>query len=114
MPSGPDRIVVHPRVIATIAALTALSVPGVARLQEGGLERCARLLRIRRSPGVDLRIQGDTVSIDLHLVISAGFSLLDVSRRVQSAVARAITEMTDMRVRQVNVQIEGVRAATYA
>lgn len=114
MPSGPDRTVVHPRVIATIAALTALSVPGVARLQEGGLGRCLRFVRGRRVPGVELRIDGDTVAIDLHLVISAGFSLLDVSRRVQSSVARAITEMTDMRVRHVNVQIEGVRAATYA
>ncbi|NPV06444.1 MAG: Asp23/Gls24 family envelope stress response protein [Anaerolineae bacterium] len=114
MPSGRDRIVVHPRVIATIAALTALSVPGVARLQEGGCGRWLRVARGRRVRGVQLRIDGDTVAIQLHLVISAGFSLLEVSRRVQSAVARAITEMTDMQVQHVNIEIEGVRAATYA
>lgn len=114
MPNQSDRIVVHPRVVATIAALTALSVPGVARMEESGLERILRIVRGRRAPGVELHLDGNTVAIDLRLVVSAGFSLLDVSRRVQAAVSRAITEMTDMNVRQVNVQIEGVRAATYA
>ncbi|NLT42725.1 MAG: Asp23/Gls24 family envelope stress response protein [Anaerolineae bacterium] len=114
MPTQTDRIVVHPRVVATIAALTALSVPGVARMDESGLERVLRCVRGRRAPGVELHLDGNSVAIDLRLVVSAGFSLLEVSRRVQAAVSRAITEMTDMQVRQVNVQIEGVRGATYA
>lgn len=114
MPTETDRIVVHPRVVATIAALTALSVPGVAHMDESALERVFRIVRGRRAPGVELHLDGNSVAIDLRLVVSAGFSLLDVSRTVQAAVARAITEMTDMQVRQVNVQIEGVRGATYA
>lgn len=114
MPTQTDRIVVHPRVVATIAALTALSVPGVARMEESGIERVFRIIRGRRAPGVELHLDGKTVAIDLRLVVSAGFSLLDVSRRVQASVERAVTEMTDMDVRQVNVQIEGVRGATYA
>jgi len=114
LPTQTDRIVVHPRVVATIAALTALSVPGVARMDESGLERVLRFVRGRRAPGVELHLDGNSVAIELRLVVSAGFSLLEVSRRVQAAVARAITEMTDMQVRQVNVQIEGVRGATYA
>ncbi len=114
MPLKRDRIVVHPRVIATIAGLTALSIPGVARLEDGRLACLLRPFRGRRTRGVELQLDGDTVGIELRLVINAGFSLLEVSRRVQASVARAIGEMTDMQVRHVHIQVEGVRAATYS
>ena len=109
-----DRIVVHPRVLATIAALTALSVPGVARLRSQRLRLLAYWLGLRRVPGIQLHVSGDAVSLELHLVVNAGFSLLEVSRQVQATVERAIKQMTDMEVRQVNIHIDSVRAATYA
>lgn len=114
MPPDEDRIIVHPRVLARIAALTALSVPGVARLRESAVFRLMPWLRRQRVPGVALRVHGESVLIDLHLVVNAGFGLLEVSRHVQNAVARTVNEMTDMRVRQVNVHVDGVRAATYS
>ena len=113
LPAERDRVIVHPQVLATIASLAALSVPGVARLRASRLGPLARLLRRQTSPGVDLRVDGDLVAIDLFLVLSGGFALLDVSRRVQAAVVRAIAEMTDMQARQVNVHVVGVRAASY-
>ncbi|MHB0876368.1 MAG: Asp23/Gls24 family envelope stress response protein [Anaerolineae bacterium] len=114
MPSDQDRVIVHPRVLSTIAALTALSVPGVARLRPSA-SLAAYLLHGRRGvAGVGLRTRGDSAMIDLHLVINAGFGLLEVSRRVQAAVTRAVTEMTDMQVRQVDVYVDGVRTGTYS
>jgi len=113
LPSDSDRIVVHPRVLASIAALTALSVPGVAHMDENRTERLWRLARGRRAPGVELRVDGNSVSFDLRLIASSGFSLLDVSRKVQASVVRAVSEMTDMEVREVNVQIAGVQPSTF-
>jgi len=114
LPSEQDRIVVHPQVLATIAALTALSIPGVARLRACPWSLLTRWFHRCRVPGVQLRVDGDAVSVDLHVIINAGFGLLEVSRRVQASVARAIVEMTDMQVRQVNMHVDGVRAATYS
>ena len=113
MPPEQDRIIVHPRVLSVIAALTALSVPGVARLRAPGHPS---VFRLRRSgvPGVELRVHGGSVLVDLHLVVNDGFGLMDVSRRVQAAVSRALAEMTEMQVRQVNVHVDGVRAGTYS
>jgi uncharacterized alkaline shock family protein YloU len=114
LPPDQDRVIVHPRVLSTIAALTALSVPGVARLQPTA-GPVSRLLWGRSGvPGVGLRTRGDSVMLDLHLVVNAGFGLLEVSRRVQAAVHRAVAEMTDMQVRQVDVYVDGVRAGTYS
>ena len=114
MPSSQDHIIIHPRVLAAIAALTTLSVPGVAHLRPRRRAALARWFGGHHSPGVQVHIEGDVVSVDLHLVTNAGFGLLDVSRRVQATVARAISEMTDMQVGEVNVHIAGVRAATYS
>ena len=114
MPPDQDRVIVHPRVISTIAALTALSVPGVARLRPTASPLSRLLMRRWSVPGVGLRTRGDSVVVDLHLVVNAGFGLLEVSRGVQAAVHRAITEMTDMQVRQVDVFVDGVRTGTYS
>ena len=114
MPSDQDRVIVHPRVLSIIAALTALSVPGVARLRPTSSPLLRLWQRRNGVPGVSLRTHGDSVMIDLHLVANAGFGLLSVSRRVQAAVARAVAEMTDMQVRQVDVYVDGVRAGTYS
>jgi len=114
LPSAEDRIVVHPRVLATIASLAALSVPGVARLRSRRLAFPLRLLWPMAGRAVRLRVDDHAVFVDLHLILNAGYSLLEASRKVQEAVARTIEEMTDMRVLQVNVHIEGVRSATYS
>jgi len=111
---GADRIIVHPRVLATIAALAALSVPGVARLCSHRLRLLAYWIGLHRVPGVQLQLSDGAVSLDLHLVVNTGFSLLEVSRQVQAAVERAVSQMTDTEVRQVNIYVDGVRAATYA
>jgi uncharacterized alkaline shock family protein YloU len=71
-------------------------------------------LGLHRVPGVQLQLSDGAVSLDLHLVVNTGFSLLEVSRQVQAAVERAVSQMTDTEVRQVNIYVDGVRAATYA
>lgn len=114
MPLDQDRVIVHPRVLSTIAALTALSVPGVARLRPTSGLLTRLLWRQSAASGVGLRARGDSVVVDLHLVVNAGFGLLEVSRSVQAAVHRAVAEMTDMQVRQVDVYVDGVRTGTYS
>jgi uncharacterized alkaline shock family protein YloU len=113
LPTEQDRITVHPRVLSVIAALTALSVPGVARLRTAHNSSLCRL-RSKGVPGVEVHVHGNSVLVDLHLVVNAGFGLMDVSRLVQAAVARSLAEMTEMQVRQVNVHVDGVRTGTYS
>jgi len=109
-----DRVVIRPRVLAQIAGLMARTVPGVARLQASWRTRLARWVGKKRYPGVRLRINDDEIAIELYIIASAGFNLLDVSHNVQDAVIRAVGEMTDMQVRRVDIHIVGVRAATYS
>jgi uncharacterized alkaline shock family protein YloU len=97
------KITVAPEVVETIARLTTLAVPGVARLlSPSGFKR------LLRQDGVKLEIVGNTVRLDLYVVTDPDASMLTVGRRIQSEVTRAIQEMVGMEVAAINIHIEDV------
>jgi uncharacterized alkaline shock family protein YloU len=102
-------IIVSPGVLATIAKLTALSVPGVARMNLGLGYDVARILRREvEGDGVHVEVDEDVVSIDLHIVALPGYNILRLGRQIQSEVARATEEMVGMPVGDINVHIDDV------
>ena len=101
--SAAGKIMVEPEVIETIARLSALAVPGVARLiSPTGLKR------FLKQDGIKLEIAGNSVKLDLYIVTDADASMLTVGRQVQTEVTRAIEEMVGMEVESINIHIEDV------
>ena len=103
----PGTTTVAPEVLVAIARLEALKVPGVHSLAPvpGGVNR---LLRRGVDEGVRIVIEDGVVDADLYIVLDGNVNLRRVSREVQKAVARAISEMVGMTVGHVNVHIEDV------
>jgi len=100
---------VAPGVLATIASLTALAVPGVARMSEQGMGRFVRRGGERPAAGVKLQLREDQVYVDLFIVVARGVSMYDVAVQVQQEVKEAITQMVGVPVREVNVFIQDVQ-----
>jgi uncharacterized alkaline shock family protein YloU len=98
---------VAPGVLATIASLTALAVPGVARMSEQGVGRFVRRSD-RPAAGVKLQLRDDQVYVDLFIVVERGVSMYDVAVEVQREVREAVTQMVGIPVREVNVFIQDV------
>jgi uncharacterized alkaline shock family protein YloU len=48
------------------------------------------------------------VAVDLHLVLSQGTNVREVSRKVQAEVGRAIEDMTGMQVARIDIHIEDI------
>lgn len=101
------KTTIAPEVLLTIARLSALGVPGVARMEPvpGGFDR---IFKRGVHDGVRIAVKAHTVKADLYLVVEHDRSVREISRAVQAAVARAIQEMVDMEVTAVNVHIEDV------
>jgi len=97
------RITVEPEVLETIARLTALAVPGVARLAPA---RTGRLIKGR--DGVRITFRDGKILVDLYIVVESGHNFLSLGRQVQAEVTRAIQEMVGLEVEAVNVYIEDV------
>jgi uncharacterized alkaline shock family protein YloU len=99
-----------PDVFLTIARQASLEVEGVhsmARVQ-GGMKGSAG----RPRDGVRLYVEDNVVFVDLFLVLEQDVNIREVSRNVQLAVARAITEMTGMEAGHVNIHIEDIHFPT--
>jgi|GEM_PF-72027 len=105
---APGKTTIAPEVLLTIARLTTLKVPGVSRMSpiSGGVN-----LLFQRGVGEGVRIEikeGDLVYADLYVVLEHDLNMRDVSRKIQSQVARAISDMVGMQVGRVNVHIEDI------
>jgi uncharacterized alkaline shock family protein YloU len=98
-------IIVSPAVLATVARLEALSVPGVTGMSPLGVHR---LLGTRGSGGVRVQIVDEAVVLDVYILVAPDVDMLHLSREIQSKVTRAIHEMVGMAVREVNVHVVDV------
>ncbi len=101
------KTIIAPDVLVTIAKLSALGVAGVARTSPvpGGVNR---LFKRGANEGVRIEVKDHAVAVDLYLVVEHDTNVRNVSRTVQSEVARAIQEMVGMEVLSVDVHIEDV------
>ena len=94
-------------VLLTIARLSAVKTPGVSRTNPlpAGVDR---LFKRGVEDGVSVEVRGQSVLVDLYLVMEPGYNLREVGHAVQAAVRRAIEEMVGMDVLAVNIHIEDV------
>lgn len=101
------KTTIAPDVLLTIARLSALAVPGVARMEPvpGGVDR---LFKRGVYDGVRIAVKDLSVTVDLYLVLEHDRNVREISRAVQAVVARAIGEMVGMDVMAVNIHIEDV------
>lgn len=103
------KITIAPEVIATVARLTTLAIPGVARMVSPPGVR--KLLGLN---GVKIDIEDQSVRVELHVVTEPGASMLQIGRKVQAEVTRAIQDLVGMTAQSVDVYIEDVASGTMA
>jgi uncharacterized alkaline shock family protein YloU len=112
-PPGRDRlgtVRVANEVVAWIAALAALEVPGVHAMYQAGGQHVDRILRRPAAHrGVRVVMQpDDTLQLDLHVVMEAGADLPQMGADVQRRVSRAIEKMLGLELAEVNVYVNEV------
>lgn len=103
------KITIAPEVIATVARLTTLAIPGVARMVSPPGVR-----RLLGMDGVRIDVENETVRVELHLVSEPGVSMLEIGRKVQGEVTRAIRDLVGMTAESVDVYIEDVASGRLA
>ncbi|MBN1203249.1 MAG: Asp23/Gls24 family envelope stress response protein [Anaerolineae bacterium] len=103
-----DTVTIAPGVLLTIARMATLNVEGVVRMGStpGGVDRLFR--RVPAANGVQIAVNGDTVTAHLYVVADALTNLREMSVSIQKSVARSIQEILGMNVESVNIHIEDV------
>ena len=96
-------------VVAIIAGLAATEVEGVASMY-GNItnELVAKLGMKNLAKGVKAILENDEVTVDLALNVKFGYSIKEVSVKVQEKVKSAIENMTGLTVNLVNIRIANI------
>lgn len=96
-------------VVAIVASLAAIEVPGLSGMSGGVVGGIAeRLGRKNLSKGVKVEVGEREAAIDLYVIVDFGVRIPDVATQVQTSVKRAVETMTGLKVVEVNVHVQGV------
>jgi uncharacterized alkaline shock family protein YloU len=99
------KIVISSQAIARIVGETARECYGVVAMAG------RRWLPDRPTRGIEIRREGDEVTIDLHVVVEYGLNLAEVASTVRNRVGYEVNRLTGLPVRAVEVHIDDVRRA---
>lgn len=103
----PGKTTIAPDVLLTIARLTTLGIKGVSQMAPvpGGVSWISKR---SQADGIRIEIEDNRVYAEIYVILENSVNVREVSRNIQSEVARAITEMVGMDVGRVNIHIENI------
>jgi uncharacterized alkaline shock family protein YloU len=97
-------------VLAIIAGLAATEVEGVAGMSGGLAGGIAELLgRKNLAKGIKIAVNDKLIAVDINMIVTYGYKLHEVSRKVQANVIKAIETMTGLEVERVNINVLGIQ-----
>jgi len=100
-------------VVAIIAGIAAMEVPGVAGMSGGIAGEIVEMLgRKNLSKGVKVEVGEKQAAIDLYIIIDYGCRIPDVAWDIQERVKKSVETMTGLNVVEVNIHIQGVNFDT--
>ncbi len=103
------EITISPDIIATLAAITTMKVPGVTSM--GGLPAAPLSTLVGRkdiNKGVKVELKDKAVNLEISLVVNIDSSLIEVAKEVQKEVKRVIESKTGMTVNKIDISIRDV------
>ena len=96
-------------VVAIIAGLATTEVEGVASMAGNITNEIVSKLGMKNlSKGIMVEVMDDEVKVDVAINIDYGFSIPEVSAKVQDRIKSTIENMTGLNVAVVNVRIASV------
>ena len=97
-------------VIAIVASLAALDVPGVISMSTGFREGLSNFLGKKSlAKGVRVKVTGHSCRIAVYVTVEYGCNIPELALKLQKKVKSAVDEMTEYTAEYVDVHIEGVR-----
>lgn len=103
-------IMVHQNVMAVIARIAAMKVPGVAEMSGSFTDGLANIIgRNSGEKGVRVEMREKKVDLEISLVVEYGAKIPQVAWKVQNEVRRAVEDMTGKQVGAINVVVQGVK-----
>lgn len=97
-------------VVKTIAAKAASDVEGVYKLAGGVADEVSKILGKKRpTNGVKVEVGEKECSIEVFIIVEYGYLISDVAHEIQKAVLQAVSELSGLKVVEVNIYVQDVK-----
>ncbi|MDD3705632.1 MAG: Asp23/Gls24 family envelope stress response protein [Clostridiaceae bacterium] len=98
-------------VLATISGLAATECYGlVGMANKNAKDGLVELLkRENLAKGVKVTTDGEEINVDLYIVVEFGTRISTVADNIISKVKYTVENMTGLKVKKVNINVQGVR-----
>ena len=105
------EIQIGPEVIALYAGTTAVECFGIVGMAAVSMkDGLVKLLKKESlTHGINVQIKDNRISVDFHVIVSYGVSILAVCDNLIESVKYKLEEFIGMEVEKINVYVEGVR-----
>ncbi len=99
-------------VVATYAGSVAVECSGIVGMAavnvKDGLVKLLKKDYLHH--GISVQIEdGNQITLDFHMIVSYGVSIAAVAENLMSTVKYKVEEFTGMKVKKINIFVEGVR-----
>ena len=107
------QIEVSPTAIASLASRAVLESYGVVGMASSSLgSGLAELLRRDHKRGIEVKLDGDEIIIDLYVIIEYGTRISAVAHNIMSNVKFSVEKSLGVPVAEVNVHVRGLRVSS--
>lgn len=105
------NIAIENDVIAEYAGAVAMECFGIIGMAginvRDGLVKLLKLDNLKR--GVNVILKNNKLSLDLHVIVAYGVSIMAVSDNLISNIKYKVEEFTGIEIEAINIFVEGVR-----
>ncbi len=109
------KIHIAPQAIELIAKVSTMEVKGVAELSGGFTGEIKEFLGRNKNAvkGIKVEVGEEETAVDVSVIIKYGYMITEVAENIQENVKSSIEAMTNLRVVEVNVHINGIQFDDY-
>ena len=108
-----DGLKISNDAVATYAGIAISEVQGVYGMS-GGFAGITEVISRKKNfaKGIKVDIEGQSVKIDVNIIVEYGARIPDVAFEIQTMVKKSVEAMTGFKVLEVNVHVNGVHMAS--
>ncbi|HJC25189.1 MAG TPA: Asp23/Gls24 family envelope stress response protein [Candidatus Eisenbergiella merdavium] len=103
------NITIDREVIAQYAGIVAMECFGIVGMGITVKDVVKLLKRDNVTKGIAVTVNNNKLTLDFHVIVSYGVSILAVSNNLIDNVKYKVEEFTGMEIEKINIFVEGVR-----
>ena len=103
------NITIDREVIAQYAGIVAMECFGIVGMGITVKDVVKLLKRDNVTKGITVTVNNNKLTLDFHVIVSYGVSILAVSNNLIDNVKYKVEEFTGMEIEHINIMVEGVR-----